>query len=304
MRVSFLNTFNDFDRALQVTQELIRANPNDPRALLQSARVMQALHRFPAALALLNKAAAIALESPVEKQSSFQRELDLQYVIIKLARAETDQALRILESLKASSKGAVSSADLAVPFAAAYRSQGLLEAADAELVKSLEHWDRITPFSVAWVSFQRGEVWVGVDDARAQRRYEEALHYLPEYVSARVHLAELKEKQGDTNAAIKLLKPIAEGQDPEPAGRLAEFLATAGESEQSQKYREIALHGWQLLLDRYPLTFADHAAEFWLGAGGNPELALEWAAKNYKNQPTPRAKALLLNATLATENPE
>ena len=304
MRVSFLNTFNDFDRALQVTQELIQGNPNDPLTLLQSARVQQTLHRFPAALALLNRAAAITLESSVEEQSSFQRELDLQYVIIKLAGAETDQALSILESLKVSSTGVGSAADLAVPFAAAYRSQGRLEAADAELVKSLEHWDRITPFFVAWVNFQRGEVWAGVDDARARQRYEEALHYLPEYVSARVHLAELKEKQGDTSAAIKLLKPIAEGQDPEPAGRLAEFLASAGKSKQSLVYKEMALHGWQLLLDRYPLTFADHAAEFWLGAGENPELALEWAEKNYTNQPTLRAKTLLLNASLATKNPK
>ena len=304
MRASFLNTFNDFDRALQVTQELIRGRPNDPRALLQSARVMQKLHRFSAALSLLDKAAAIALESPVEQQPGFQRQLDLQYIIIKLARNNTDQALSLLKRLKASSKGAAGAADLAVLFAAVYRSQGLLEAADAKLAESLEHWDRITPFTVAWVSFQRGELWVGVDDARAETRYEEALHYLPEYVTPRVHLAELKKRGGDIDAAIKLLKPIAEDQDPEPAGRLAEFLEAAGENKQSLLYREIALRGWELLLTRYPLTFADHAAEFWLAAGANPELALEWAAKNYKNQPTSRAKTLLLEATLATENLE
>ena len=127
---------------------------------------------------------ALALESPVEQHPDFQRQLDLQYIIIKLARNNTDQALSMLKRLKASSKGA---ADLAVLFAAVYRSQGLLEAADAELAESLEHWDRITPFTVAWVSFQRGELWVGVDDVRAQTRYEEALHYLPEYVTPRVH---------------------------------------------------------------------------------------------------------------------
>jgi tetratricopeptide (TPR) repeat protein len=265
---------------------------------------MQKLHRFSAALSLLNKAAAIALESPVEQQPGFQRQLDLQYIIIKLARNNTDQALSLLKRLKASSKGAAGAADLAVLFAAVYRSQGLLEAADAKLAESLEHWDRITPFTVAWVSFQRGELWVGVDDARAETRYEEALHYLPEYVTLRVHLAELKKRGGDIDAAIKLLKPIAEDQDPEPAGRLSEFLEAAGENKQSLLYREIALRGWELLLTRYPLTFADHAAEFWLAAGANPELALEWAAKNYKNQPTSRAKTLLLEATLATENLE
>ena len=300
LRVRFLNTFSDFDRALQVTQELARRSPNDPRALLHLARVMLTLHRFPTALALLGKAHAKALALPVDQQSRFQRELDLQYVTIKLARAETDQALSMLEKLRIGSNGAKSAADLSVFFAAAYKSQGLLEAADAELLKSLELWDRITPFYIAWVSFQRGEVWVGVDDARALRRYEEALHYLPEYVSARIHLAELKMQAGDTGAALALLKPIAKGQDPEPAGRLAEFLEAAGQGKVSAPYREMALHGWQALLDRYPLAFADHAAEFWLGAGKNPELALEWAAENYKNRPTPSAKALLLEATLAT----
>ena len=302
LRVQFFNTFSDFDQALQVTQELARRSPNDPRALLLLARVMQTLHRFPAALALLGKADAKALALPVDKQSRFQRELDLQYVTIKLARAETDQALSMLENLRVDGNGAKSAADLSMFFAAAYKSQSLLEAADAELLRSLELWDRITPFYIAWVSFQRGEVWVGVDDARALRRYEEALHYLPEYVSARIHLAELKMQAGDTRAALALLKPIAKGQDPEPAGRLAEFLEAAGEGKVSTPYREMALQGWQALLDRYPLAFADHAAEFWLGAGENPELALEWAAENYKTRPTPSTKALLLEATLATEN--
>lgn len=301
LRVRFLNTFSDFDRALQVTQELAQRSPNDPRALLHLAQVMQTLHRFPAALALLGKASGKASALSVDEQSSFLRELNLQSVTIKLARAETDQALSMLENLREDNRGANSAADLSALFAAAYKSQGLLEAADAELLRSLELWDRITPFYIAWVSFQRGEVWVGVDDARAQRRYEEALHYLPEYVSARIHLAELKMQAGDTRAALALLKPIAKGQDPEPAGRLAEFLAAAGESKQSVPYREMASHGWEALLDRYPLAFADHAAEFWLGAGENPELALEWAAENYKNRPTPSAKALLLNATLANE---
>ncbi|MDB4034180.1 hypothetical protein N9506_00025 [Pseudomonadales bacterium] len=302
LRVRFLNTFSDFDRALQVTQELARRSPNDPRALLHLARVMLTLHRFPAALALLGKAHAKALALPVDQQSRFQRELDLQYVTIKLARAETDQALSMLEKLRISSDGVKGAADLSVFFAAAYKSLGLLEAADAELLKSLELWDRITPLYIAWISLQRGDVWVGVDDARARRLYEEALHYLPEYVSARIHLAELKMQGGDSRAALALLTPIAKGQDPEPAGRLAEYLEAAGQGKVSAPYREMALHGWQALLDRYPLAFADHAAEFWLGAGKNPELALEWAAENYKNRPTPSAKALLLEATLATVN--
>lgn len=298
MRVSFLNTFDDFHRAVQVTEELTRGRPKDPFARIQSARVMQTLHQFSEALVVLNKAIELAKALPEEAQSQLQRELDLQYVTIKLAREETEQALRLLESLKTRGGDATS---LSVLFAAAYRSQGNLEAADKELVRSLEQWDRVTPFFVAWVSFQRGEVWVGVDDSRAQNRYEDALHFLPEYVTASVHLAELKHQSGVTKAAIELLTPIAAGQDPEPAARLAEFFAANGDTKQFQIYRDIALNGWQSLLDTYPLTFADHGAEFWLGAGDNPELAFEWAQKNYQNQPTSRAKALLADAARATE---
>jgi hypothetical protein len=56
----------------------------------------------------------------------------------------------------------------AVLFAAVYGWQGLLEAADAELAEFLGHWGRITPFTVALVSFQRTALGVGVDDARAK----------------------------------------------------------------------------------------------------------------------------------------
>jgi tetratricopeptide (TPR) repeat protein len=298
MRVSLLNTFDDFHRAVQVTEELIRGRPKDPFARIQSARVMQTLHRFSEALVVLNRASGLAKALPEEAQSRLQRELDLQFVTIKLARNEIEQALLLLESLKA--RG-VDPTRLSVLFAAAYRSQGKLEAADQALVNSLKQWDRVTPFTVAWVSFQRGEVWVGVDDSRAQSRYKDALHFLPEYVTASVHLAELKQKSGETKAAIELLKPLAADQDPEPAGRLAEFFAVNGDTRQSQIYRDIALNGWQSLLDAYPLTFADHGAEFWLGAGGDPKLALEWAQKYYQNQPTARAKALLTEAVRAID---
>ena len=302
LRVSFLNTFKDFQRALRVTNELISARPNDPGVLLLSAKVMQALHRFSPALIQLDKAAELTSELSSSEQARFRRQIETHNVTINVARGDTEQALRSLKNLQATSPNSADAPRLAVLFAAVYRSQGLLEAADKELVKSLENWDRITPFTIAWVSFQRGEVWVGVDDARAQKRYEEALHYLPEYVTARVHLAELKHQAGDTHAAIKLLEPIAKGQDPEPAGRLAEFLTSVGKDEESLAYRNFAERGWEELLENYPLTFSDHGAEFWLGAGGNPEIALKWAKRLYENQPTTKAKSLLAAAIAATES--
>lgn len=302
LKVSFLNTFKDFQRALRVTNELISARPNDPGVLLLSAKVLQALHRFSPALIQLEKAAELTSELSSSEQARFRRQIETHTVTINVARGDTEQALRSLKNLQETSPNSADASRLAVLFAAVYRSQGLLEAADKELVKSLENWDRITPFTIAWVSFQRGEVWVGVDDARAQKRYEEALHYLPEYVTARVHLAELKHQAGDTHAAIKLLEPIAKGQDPEPAGRLAEFLTSVGKDEESLAHRNFAERGWEELLENYPLTFADHGAEFWLGAGGNPVIALKWARLLYENQPTTKAKSLLAAAIAATDS--
>jgi hypothetical protein len=47
--------------------------------------------------------------------------------------------------------------------------------------------------------------------------------------------------------------------------------------------------GFEELLRRYPLAFADHAAEFYAGSGDDCRRALELARANVANRPTRRA---------------
>jgi hypothetical protein len=53
-------------------------------------------------------------------------------------------------------------------------------------------------------------------------------------------------------------------------------------------------------LSRDPLAFADHAAEFYLGPGADPERAWVLAQQNLANRQTPRAAALAIKAAEAS----
>jgi len=49
----------------------------------------------------------------------------------------------------------------------------------------------------------------------------------------------------------------------------------------------------------HPEAFADHAAEFWLVAGADPDKALRLAKMNAEIRNAPRARALLARAVAA-----
>jgi hypothetical protein len=58
--------------------------------------------------------------------------------------------------------------------------------------------------------------------------------------------------------------------------------------EEAETQLDAARFGFDGLLRRYPLAFADHAAEFYAG-GNDCRRALELARKNATNRPTRRA---------------
>lgn len=57
---------------------------------------------------------------------------------------------------------------------------------------------------------------------------------------------------------------------------------------------------YESLLADYPLAFADHAAEFYLGPGADPERAWLLAKQNLANRETDRSVALVVKAAEAT----
>jgi tetratricopeptide (TPR) repeat protein len=167
--------------------------------------------------------------------------------------------------------------------------------AEAEAVyrQAFHSYDGISPFPLAWVCFQLGMLWgelVPVPDlSLAMFWYRRAVAYLPAYVRARVHLAEVYASLDQTRAAEALLLPALSSGDPEVLWRLADVLIAEERLEEARTQLDAARSGFEALLRRHPLAFADHAAEFYSGSGNDVERALELARANFANRPTPRA---------------
>ena len=149
------------------------------------------------------------------------------------------------------------------------------------------------------LELQRGKLWMEHDDLRRARACcHAAVRRLPAYVPAQGHLAELDAALGETAAAIARLRPLAlASDDPDYATQLARILGDAGQTEDAQTWRGKAEARYDELLAQHADAFADHAAEFWLTIGGDPERALRLARQNLALRQTPRARALVRHAS-------
>jgi hypothetical protein len=74
-------------------------------------------------------------------------------------------------------------------------------------------------------------------------------------------------------------------------------LGNAGQPEEAQTWRGEAESRYDELLARHQDAFADHAAEFWLTIGGDPQRALWLAQQNLSLRQTPRARALVCRSS-------
>ena len=158
---------------------------------------------------------------------------------------------------------------------------------------ALGEYQGVSPFAVAWVCFQLGVLWgEGVPEPEASRAaqwYRKAVDYVPCYVKARVHLAEIYSDCGRTAEAEALLTPAIASGDPEVHWRLADVMNATGRFAEAAAHLQAARTGFESLLGKYLLAFADHGAEFYAGSGNNAVRALELASVNVANRPTLRA---------------
>jgi tetratricopeptide (TPR) repeat protein len=171
----------------------------------------------------------------------------------------------------------------------------LREFTDADRIygQALEVYRDVSPFPVAWVCFQLGMLWGELvpepQAARAARWYRKAIECLPSYTKARVHLAEIYSSSGQASDAEALLIPAISSGDPEVRWRLAEVLASQKRHGEAEAHMQAARFGFEALLERHLLAFADHGAEFYAGSGNDWRRALELARVNVANRPTLRA---------------
>src|SRR5262249_30891937 len=165
--------------------------------------------------------------------------------------------------------------------------------ADTVYRQALCSYEDVSPFPLAWVCFQLGMLWGELaavpDPSLAALWYRRAIAYLPGYVKARVHLAEIYASRHQIREAEALLLPALSSHDPEVRWRLADVLMAQERFNEARTQLDAARFGFDELVDRHLLAFADHAAEFYAGSGNDPWRALELARLNAANRPTRRA---------------
>ncbi len=277
--------------ALDQAATLAEALPEDREGLLLRARTRAAAHRFAEALADLREA---------ERLGASERQVASQRAAILVATGQATHALDSLESDALADPGYASHSALA----SAYAEVGRYRDADRQYREALASLTTTSPFPYAWIHFALGLMWSeqAGDVRRGEAEYRRALVYLPQLAVANIHLAEIEFRRGDLPSAQARLVPIVEAtREPEALALLGEIRRRAGREADGE--RDIAEAGqrYRSLLERQSLAFADHAAEFYLGAGADPGRAMALAMRNLDNRATPRAFALAIRAAIADE---
>jgi tetratricopeptide (TPR) repeat protein len=286
VRSRFLGDYEALDRASRLTELRFETGPD----LLRRARTRSAVHRFGDALADLSAAESAGVK--IDKISA-------QRASILVATGRTEEVIPQLEEDVARHPGYASRGTLA----GAYATLGRLDAADRLYVAALSDLDTTLPFPYAWIYFARGLMWAerGEDPARAEIFYKQALIYLPEFVGANINLAELETARGDAASAMdRLSRVVSSSNEPEALALLGALHVRTGDVVAGKHEISLARQRFESLLALYPLAFADHAAEFYLGPGAYPERAWMLAEQNLANRDTDRAVALAVKAAEAT----
>jgi len=164
-----------------------------------------------------------------------------------------------------------------VPLGALLADLREFDEADHIYQRALREYQDVSPFALAWVCFQLGVLWGELaaepQPGRAAGWYRRAIQYLPCYVKARVHLAEIYLRNHQTGDAEDLLLPVVSTGDPEVAWRFADVMILKSNVEEANTYLLAARSGFEVLLERHLLAFADHGAEFYSGSGNDPGRA-------------------------------
>ena len=281
LTAQFAGDLAAFDRLESLLDELARVEPNAARTSLIAAQVAGATHRFSQARAHLAQAVArgLALDA-----------IDRMRLTLDQATGNDLSAVLAARRARAAQPGHW---DELVPLGALLADLGEFDEAERVYLRALQQYPEVSPFAPAWICFLLGALWgeqaAQPQTQRAAHWYRAALKYLPCYVKARVHLAEIYLDQGNFDDARFLLTPALTSGDPEVSWRLADVAEAAGDLVEAASHMSTAHIGFEALLAKYPLAFADHGAEFYTGSGGDPERAFALAQMNFANRPTRRA---------------
>jgi tetratricopeptide (TPR) repeat protein len=281
LTAQFVGDLSALDRLDSLVNQLVQLDGRSARTALIRAQVASMMHRFSDARHYLAQA-----ELGGAPPADLQR---LRLSIDQACGSNLDMALDERRKL-AEHSGRLE--DL-VALGALLADLGEFTDADGVYRNALRAYQDVSPFPVAWVCFQLGMLWGEVVPEplldRAEHWYRKAVSSLPRYVKARVHLAEIYASTGRTSEAEATLNPAIASGDPEVPWRLADVLTAEGRLSEAEAQFIAARSGFEELLGKHLLAFADHGAEFYSGSGNDPRRALELAQVNVANRPTLRA---------------
>ena len=281
LTAQYVGDLTALDRLETLVNQLDRVSAGSMRTALIHAQVAAMAHRFAEARDHLTQAEARgAVPADVERQ-----------------RLSIDQACgtRLESVLEVRQRMAAESGRLEdlVPLGSLLADLGDFDEADRIYDRALREYTDVSPFAAAWVCFQRGVLWGELvpepESSRAAVWYQKAIEYLPCYVKARVHLSEIYLQSGNVADAESLLLPVISSGDPEVSWRLADVLIATDRFADAETRMQVARLGFEELLSKHLLAFADHGAEFYSGSGNDPRRAFELASANLANRPTLRA---------------
>jgi tetratricopeptide (TPR) repeat protein len=281
LTAQFVGDVQALDRLEALVGQLVQLDAASARAALIQAQVAAMMHRFADARYLLAQAdIGGALSADVNR------------VLLNVDQACGANLGKVLDERREIARRFGRTEDLV---ALGGLLADLREFTDAERIygQALEAYRDVSPFPVAWVCFQLGMLWGELvpepQTAQAARWYRTAIDCLPSYTKARVHLAEIYSSSGRANDAEVLLIPAISSGDPEVRWRLADTLVSQKRYAEAGMHMQAARFGFEALLERHLLAFADHGAEFYAGSGDDCRRALDLARVNVSNRPTLRA---------------
>lgn len=286
-RGQFLGRLADYDRAEQLAEQLVRAAPKEASSYQLRASVRSTFHRFREALADLDELDRLRGEGSTTawRASIWQ------------ATGHPEEALRIRKREAEQSPSVRSLGALA----GLLGDMGELQAAEEQFARAQHQLRNVSPLELAWLYLQQATLWQKMGRLGRARELLEAAHErVPAYAPVVGHLAQVLQASGERRRALALLEPLVTvSDDPEYAGQLAGLQRELGKQGEADRMRERARSRYQELLASHPDAFAEHAARFFLGEGGDAAKAFELAERNLRLRTTPDAYQLAIEAALA-----
>lgn len=279
-RAGHLGTVGDYRKALEVAEQGVKNRPDNPDALVLRGQVRAALHDFAGAQEDV-KAATSAGEP---------KNLARVQMSILLGLGDLEEALEVART-EAQKKADIRTLGL---HAMILSRMGKIDEAEKQFREAENSFKNVTPFPLAWLYFHWGSMWeLQGDLKRAEGLFREGIRRLPQHAHTAAHLALLV----PPSEGIALLEPILErSDDPEYLGLLSRLKDTQKPGSGAADL-ERAKEGFEAILEKHPLAFADHAVRFWIGPGQDLDRARTIARDNVVARPRhPGAYELLLDA--------